>query len=343
MTGAASLVAVCIGRWNATRSRSPSSPGSSFSFAMSTRRTSIPSRRSHAAGDASPNGWRPMSYVEISSALKSCELGVGELRGSTRLTTHQLANSPTAYCVIYEHAGAGRIAGRTQPRWRPRVFRPSPRTVDAVLHRDVGALQLLRHARPAHPLHDRGARQRRSRLRHREGRRRLRPVYLDGVSADAAWRLARRPVARPAPQRPLWRHPDRQRPLQPGGPDDDDVLSGAGADRDRHGSPEREHRRPGRTALRPERQPPRRRVLDLLHGHQPRGVPGPAGVRLSRTARQLAPRLRRGRDRHGARPGAVRPRRPLSWEAPARGRRHPPRQKLPRPAGGRRSPGPWVP
>ena len=50
---------------------------------------------------------------------------------------------------------------------RSRVLRPSARPLHAVLHRDVGALQLLRDARAPHPLHDRGARGRRPRLRRR--------------------------------------------------------------------------------------------------------------------------------------------------------------------------------
>ena len=37
---------------------------------------------------------------------------------------------------------------------RSRLLRPPARAVDALLHRDVGALQLLRHARVPHPLHD---------------------------------------------------------------------------------------------------------------------------------------------------------------------------------------------
>ena len=50
-----------------------------------------------------------------------------------------------------------------------------------------------------------------------------------------------------------------------------------------------------------ERQAPRRRVLDLLHGDQPRRVHRAAHLRLPRTERQLAPRVRRGRLRHGDR------------------------------------------
>ncbi len=51
----------------------------------------------------------------------------------------------------------------------------------------------------------------------------------------------------------------------------------------------------------PERHAPRRRLLDLLHGDQPRRVHRAARLRLSRPARQLAHRIRGRRRRHGAR------------------------------------------
>ena len=72
------------------------------------------------------------------------------------------------------------IRRRRRPT-RSRLLRPSARALHAVLHRDVGALQLLRHARAAHPVHDRAGRQRRARVRRRDGRRGLRPLHLDGV------------------------------------------------------------------------------------------------------------------------------------------------------------------
>src|SRR6266850_6130748 len=43
----------------------------SFSFAASTHVTVQPPARSQAAADANPNGWRPMSYVLIRSALRT--------------------------------------------------------------------------------------------------------------------------------------------------------------------------------------------------------------------------------------------------------------------------------
>ena len=78
------------------------------------------------------------------------------------------------------------------------------------------------------------------------------------------------------------------------------------------------------------RHPPRRRVLDLLHGDQPGRVHRAARVRLSRTEGQLARRVRRRGRRHDARRHPVRARR----QEPRRGR------PLPRPGGiaaGRRS------
>src|SRR5215207_10507502 len=42
-----------------------------------------------------------------------------------------------------------------------RLLRSPARTLHAVLHRDVGAFQLLRDARAAHPVHDRADRRRR--------------------------------------------------------------------------------------------------------------------------------------------------------------------------------------
>ena len=187
---------------------------------------------------------------------------------------------------------------------RSRVLRPSARPLDALLHRDVGALQLLRHARAAHPVHDRAASRPAA-----SGSTRRRPAPIYGLytsmvyMTSAARRLDRRPPDRPAARGALRRHPDRARPLQ-------------------HGRSRRS--RPSISGLAlivlgtgllkgnvsvivgqlyaPDDHAPRRRLLDLLHGDQPRRVPRAARLRLSRPARQLAPRVRRGRRRHDARP-----------------------------------------
>ena len=76
------------------------------------------------------------------------------------------------------------------------------------------------------------------------------------------------------------------------------------------------------------RHPPRRRLLDLLHGDQPRRVHRAAGVRLSRAAGQLARRVRRRRRRHDARRDSVRVRRPESRRGRPAGRRRPNQRHL---------------
>ena len=74
-----------------------------------------------------------------------------------------------------------------------------------------------------------------------------------------------------------------------------------------------------RVALRARRYPARRRLLDLLHGHQPRRVPRAAGRRVPRAARRLASGLRLRRRRHGPGRGAIH-----RWEeAPLAGDRAP--------------------
>ena len=79
--------------------------------------------------------------------------------------------------------------GSSGPVRRYPLLRASAGTLDPVLHRDVGALQLLRHARAAHPVHDGAGRGRRAGLRYRQGRPDLRAVrssvYL--LSLPGGW------------------------------------------------------------------------------------------------------------------------------------------------------------
>ena len=117
-------------------------------------------------------------------------------------------------------------------------------------------------------------------------RRDLRPLHVDGLHDQPAGRLDRRSADRPAPRRALRRHPDRVRPLQHGVPvaarrstsASSLIVVGTGLLKGNVSV----DRRP---ALRAGRHPPRRRLLDLLHGHQPRRVHRAAGLRLSRPAR----------------------------------------------------------
>ena len=200
-----------------------------------------------------------------------------------------------------------------------RVLRSPARPLDPVLHRDVGALQLLRHARPPAALRDRTGGGRWPRPVGLGGRGDLRPVHLDGVHGGAAGRMDRRSTARPAAGGAVGRHHHRRRSLHGRHPDPGDLLSRAHAHRRRHRAVEGQRLGDRRTALWRRGSAARRRLLDLLHGHQSRRVPGAAGVRLPRAARQLAHRIRGRRGRDDARRPAIR----RDVTAPARRRRPP--------------------
>src|ERR1039457_4518968 len=70
-------------------------------MARSTHVTPCPARSNHAAGDASPNGWRPISYVEMSTTLtlplqqlgqssRTLRLHTGEHAGGRKIGQHPL-------------------------------------------------------------------------------------------------------------------------------------------------------------------------------------------------------------------------------------------------------------
>ncbi len=186
-----------------------------------------------------------------------------------------------------------------------RLGRPPPRAIDALLHRDVGALQLLRDARLPDPLPGRARGGWRPRVR--PGRRRvdLWDVYRQRVGRGDPRRPRRRSAARPVQRRPRRRQHHRARTLHPGVQGAAGVLHGPGPRRARHGPPEAKCQHAGRVALRAGRSSARRRVLDLLHGDQQRRAVRADRGRLSRAARGLARRLRLRRVRHGVRPRAV--------------------------------------
>ena len=87
------------------------------------------------------------------------------------------------------------------------------------------------------------------------------------------------------------------------------FYAGPGADRRRHRAAQAERQHAGRLALRAGRRAPRRRLLDLLHGHQPRRASSGRSI-----AGYLAQRVdwhigfACGRRRHGARRRAIRAR-----------------------------------
>src|SRR3990167_8340454 len=66
--------------------------------------------------------------------------------------------------------------GRGTARIRHGLLWPSPGALDAVLHRDVGTLQLLGEGGPPPPLHGGGAGRRWARVRRDERRGRIRAV-----------------------------------------------------------------------------------------------------------------------------------------------------------------------
>src|SRR6476619_4183619 len=83
-----------------------------------------------------------------------------------------------------------------EPARRPRLLRPSARTLDALLHGDVGAVLVLRDPPAPRAVHDRRARARWLRLRSPDGVGDRRHLRGERVSRVAAGRLDRRPLAR---------------------------------------------------------------------------------------------------------------------------------------------------
>ncbi len=192
--------------------------------------------------------------------------------------------------------------GHTRGRYPPR----SPQgPVSAVRHRNVGAIQLLRHACAA-GIVDGG-----------RGRNRQPGLWLDiGRSVAPVWAvhgfcvlhatdrgLARRQLPRPASLGDHWRrghgarsiHPRRVDPGQPA-----TVLLRAAPAGDRQRVFQGQYFDHGRRPLPEGRRPSRWRVHDFLHGHQSRSISCSAGVLHARRkpGTGLALRIFRGRLRH---------------------------------------------
>ena len=204
------------------------------------------------------------------------------------------------------------MANDPTPQKQPpdRLLRTSPRPLHAVLHRVLGALQLLRHAGAPDPVHDRHGGPGWARLQRRGRQGPIYGLYTAVVyllALPGGWVADRLLGQRRAVFVGGCHH--RRRPLQPGRRVDHDLLPGpllivigTGLLKPNISTMVGElYPRGGR--------PPRRRVLDLLHGHQPRRLRRASGLRLPRAKRQLALGLRRRRRRHGARPHPVHPRR----------------------------------
>ena len=182
---------------------------------------------------------------------------------------------------------------------RYRILRPPERFGNAFPDRVVGALQLLRHAGIADPVHGRAGSSRRHGLSAGGSGRNLWPLHRHGLSGLPAGRLGGGPRPGCAPRGADWRHYHYCRALLSGFASYEDLLPGAGVNRDWHRLAEAEYQRYGRRALPWQRSASRCRVFHLLYRHQHRFPDCAAGVQLSGRARQLALRLWVGGHRHG--------------------------------------------
>ena len=184
--------------------------------------------------------------------------------------------------------------------------RTPSRARDPLSHRDVGALQLLRHARLPHPLHDRTGGRRRSGLGGRRCGVNLRHLHGQRLGRRDCWRPRCRSLSRRLSKRAGGRDHHRPRTRRAGVQGPHLLLSRAGADRRWNGTPEAQHQHDRRRALPGRRQSPGRRVFRLLHGHQPRRLSGAAHRGIPRAARRLASWLWMRRCRHDVRRRAIR-------------------------------------
>ena len=210
----------------------------------------------------------------------------------------------------------GTLAGNEHDRRQVRRARrprramvwTSARPVHAVFHRDVGALQLLRHARAARALHDRagGGGQRRPRHDGRHGDYDLRAVHVLRLRAGSARGVDRRPPDRATPGRARRRRDHRGWSLHVGGARALNVLPGLDPGRSRHGSAQAERQRHCRRSLSRGGRPTRRRFLDLLHGDQHRRLVGHDGLSVPGRKDQLAPGVQRSWHRDDPRSASVR-------------------------------------
>ncbi len=189
---------------------------------------------------------------------------------------------------------------------RSRIFRPPPWSEHPFLHRTVGALQLLRHARPASSVHDRH-RPPRLRLGHRQVSCGLRPLHLRGLRGGLAGRLDRGPNSGPEEVGALRRHHHRAGSLHPRPPRAHPLDLGERflrrplSHRDGNRTSEAQRERHRGRALPRRRWTARRRLFDLLHGHQHRRLRRSSDLLVSGRKGRLASGLFRRRNRHDLR------------------------------------------
>ena len=180
ITGSASLVAVCIGRKNPTSAAARTASCGNRSFDRS------------AQVDLDPRGAQPR----------------GRRRQPKRLPTHVVGGKEQDLheTIVFFSPMTAPTAGIAGPT-RSRVLRTPARAFHLVLHRDVGAIQLLRIASAPRPLHVGGARRRGLRFRTHSSfvdRRHLRRLRVPGFApgrlggGSPARAAARHLLGRPA-------------------------------------------------------------------------------------------------------------------------------------------------
>ncbi len=190
-------------------------------------------------------------------------------------------------------------------RARRHLARSPERTVPALRDGDVGTLQLLRHARAAGAVARGRRRDCEPRFRLDAGRsaQAVRSLHRLRLLHAADRRLARRQLPRPAQVRDHRRPGDGRGPVHAGGRDSGQpaaLLHRPDPARPRQRLLQAEHLDDGRRPVPRRRRASRRRVHDLLHGHQRGRVPGAAHLldARRRPGQGLGVRLLRRRRRH---------------------------------------------
>src|SRR5260370_20757384 len=215
--------------------------------------------RSQAAGEARPKGWRPISYVLIRTA---------RIWTTAPIVSRRLLDS-----------------GHDRPA-------APDGTLCTLLHRTLGALQLLLDDGDPLAVHERGPA-----FRRRARRADLRCVYGRRLFPAAVRRPDRGPSAGFQPGGCDWRHPDDVRPPRLGIRDAAVLLLRTRLARLRQRPVETERVDAGRQSVSRQAGVARPGVQHFLYGHQPRRVRVAADSVMDTHALRLESRVHVGRGR----------------------------------------------
>ncbi len=171
---------------------------------------------------------------------------------------------------------------RFQPDAHARAIGSSARIANALLHRNVGTVQLLRDARIARFIHDRHRRRWRIGIQRQNGDLHLRPLHCVRLSGESAGRLDRRSLAGRSTSCLVRGHYHRCRTLHPGAAGFAHLLSRAHLDCHWNRALEAEHQCHRRRLVSRRRFPAGRRLQHFLHGSQPGRIPGTVHLRWPR-------------------------------------------------------------